>query len=252
MAFLIDFLLPYFRCSKFRICVFTSPVMLAPRLRRAFSWASRAASWRNSAASIFCVRAWLSMLATTAVAVRKGADPGAAWLAAFSMLLAACKVRSSAASLIFSVFKLSTASASSMSIIVRSAGLAAIGGSERTGKAREIVGLVISHSVLEADRIRQRGALQVNAENVLHEASVLADHLRYHGLRLVDQGHRPCRLLVEIADCRSHRIDRVQCRFDHAVDYVQHGLNCYHKAPLRLCRRRTDKRHGQYTCQRKS
>ena len=119
-------LLPQCLCRRFRICVFTSPVIVAPRFRSAFSWANRAASCRNSAASIFCVSAWLSMLAATAVAVRKGAEPGAAWLAWSSMLSAAWSVRSSAESLSLSVLKLSIANASSMSIMVRSAELAAV------------------------------------------------------------------------------------------------------------------------------
>src|SRR5258707_2183879 len=125
----------------------------------------------------------------------------------------------------------------------------AIGASKRRGKSCEIIGLVVSHCILESDRIWQRGTLQVDAENVLHDASVLADHLCHRRLGLVNQGDGPGCLLVEIAECGSDRIDRVQRRFDKAVDYVQHRLNCRHEAPLRLCLRWTDKRRDKDTRQ---
>jgi hypothetical protein len=76
-------------CNRFvstpRSCVLNA----APRLRNPLWCAMCAASCRNSAANIFCVSAWLRILEATALAVRNGADPGAAWLADVSIELAA-------------------------------------------------------------------------------------------------------------------------------------------------------------------
>src|SRR5271157_4553544 len=125
-AFFIVFSFLQFRFNRFIIWFPNWPVLVAVRLRSAFWCAMLAASCRSSAASIFCVIAWLWMLATTALAVRKGADPGAAWLAPLSICAAACSVKLAAASAALSVFKLSMAKASSISVRTRSCGFAAV------------------------------------------------------------------------------------------------------------------------------
>ena len=61
-----------------------------------------------------------------AVAVKNGAEPGAAWLAEFSIVSADCSSMSVAWSPAFNVFKLSRARASSMSDMARSPGLAEV------------------------------------------------------------------------------------------------------------------------------
>jgi len=69
-------------------------VNIAPRFRSPFWCAMRAASWRSSAANIFCVSAWLRILDDVAVAVKNGVDPGTAWPVALSIESAACSSRS--------------------------------------------------------------------------------------------------------------------------------------------------------------
>src|SRR5581483_2604415 len=72
-------------CERFMMKPRNWVVNIAPRFRSPFWCAMRAASWRSSAANIFCVSAWLRILDDVAVAVKNGVDPGTAWLAALSI-----------------------------------------------------------------------------------------------------------------------------------------------------------------------
>src|SRR5258708_20377268 len=81
-------------CERFMIVPRNWVVNIAPRFRSPFWCAMRAASWRSSAANIFCVSAWLRILDDVAVPLRNGVDPGTACLAALSIESAAWSSRS--------------------------------------------------------------------------------------------------------------------------------------------------------------
>ena len=129
-------------------------VKCGPRLRNPFWCAMCAASWRNSAASIFCVSAWLRMLEATALAVRKGADPGAAWLAEVLDRVRRLEFKICGSyPMTLSVFRLSSVRASSISDMSRSAWLASVGNRNRSigaakdlGQSAKIVHLMVAYS----------------------------------------------------------------------------------------------------------
>src|SRR5258708_20195138 len=62
-------------CERFMIVPRNWVVNIAPRFRSPFWCAMRAASWRSSAANIFCVSAWLLILDAVSVALRHGLYP---------------------------------------------------------------------------------------------------------------------------------------------------------------------------------